>query len=280
VFAASLNLAACLPVCRVQMGNPERGEAWLRHRWRLSLLTLAVALGSLQSSPVAGAEEPSIKPAENPAGFAWSPSSATVPPGGTVAFRNPSKIVAHGVAWTSGPEKPSCSGVPVDSSGTDWSGTCALTQPGIYDFVCTVHGEMKGSIVVGSGEAGPAPPGEPAPEGSQGRPFRSLQLAKAQQGPEVRGSIVLSEAAAGARLVVALWARRNALGAAGEGRTRAGRLVRLRVKPGRRTFAVPLTGTARRALRNRGRLSVSVQVEVKPPEGSKATATRKVELHG
>jgi hypothetical protein len=199
-----------------------------------------------------------------------------------VAFRNPGAVTPHGVHWTGGPEKPSCSGVPVDNFGTNWSGTCTFTQAGTYTFVCTVHPEeMKGTITVASGEPpttpqpGPVPP-SPAPEGHL---VEALQLARNQQGGTIHGSIAVSAPAVGGRLIVELGAARSTLGAHGAGTERVGKLSRGIAGVAQLSFAVRLLPTAARALNRRGRLSVIVNIAVKPSDGVKTTLTRRVKLH-
>src|SRR4051794_39877080 len=123
------------------MGVPGQEQVRRRLGWALLLLG-ALGLWSAQISP---AEDPTIEPAESASGFYWRPSSVTLASGASATFRNPSNIVAHGLAWTGGPAQPSCSGVPVGSSGTAWSGSCTFAEAGTYSFVCTVHPtEMKG----------------------------------------------------------------------------------------------------------------------------------------
>ena len=262
------------------MATPERGEARPRRRWRLLPLAL-VTLCALHFSALGAAEEPTVEPAEYAGGFAWRPASLEVTPGATVSFRNPSKIVPHGVAWTQG--APSCSGVPVGGSGTDWSGTCTFAQAGTYTFVCTVHPEeMKGTITVGSGEGAP-PPGSgygETPTETGARAYKALQVAKNQQGVAVNGSLTIFPGAAGSRLAVELLATRASLGIAGKGVAQVGKKTRTHLKAGRQTFAVPLRASAQRALQERGRLSLTVKVAVSSPTGSRETATRRVELHG
>lgn len=203
------------------MTPPERGEGRRRHGQRLLLLAL-VSLGALSLSSAGMADEPTVEPAETATGFAWKPSAVTAAPGGTVAFGNPGNVVPHGVHWTGGPEKPSCSGVPVDSSGRAWNGACGFAQPGTYTFVCTVHPEeMTGTITVASGEtpAPPAPsPGQP-PAASEDPLVEVLRLARRQHGRAIHGSITVSAAAAGGRLEVELQASRVALGGHGKARS-------------------------------------------------------------
>lgn len=249
------------------------------------LLLLAASLGCLAflSTPTPGATDgPTIEPAESSSGYRWSPSTATFAPGGAVAFRNPSTAVPHGLAWTSGPAKPSCSGVPVDSSGTEWSGSCSFAQAGTYAFVCTVHAEMQGTITVAAGE--PAPPPPPGTEQGPGvppaaAPVQRLRLAMAQRGHVVRGSLELSDAAAGGRLTLELRASRRALDRPGGGTARVGKLVRSELTAGPQSFAVALAARARRALARRERLSISVRIHVALPSAAAEALTRKVVLH-
>jgi plastocyanin len=265
------------------MAPPRRGSGRRRHgRWLL-LLALAGG-GAFQLAAVSLADETIVEPFETTSGFTWRPATVTAALGGTVAFRNPVYTVPHGVHWTGGPEKPSCSGVPVDSSGTSWNGTCAFAQAGTYTFVCTVHPEeMKGTITVSAGEA---PPGSPMPvsvqppDSPQGPGFEGLRLARLQRGDAVRGSLIISAAAAGGRLRIELQARRATLGAGSAGTVRVGHLRRSPLEAGRQSFQVPIQALALRTLRQLGRLAAAVRIIVTAPSGSRTTVTRRVELHG
>jgi plastocyanin len=259
------------------MAPPRRGEARRRHGRRLLLLAL-FALAGLQSTAIGVADEPIVEPAETAAGFVWRPSAVTTSAGGTVAFRNPGAVTPHGVHWTGGPEKPSCSGVPVDEFGTSWSGSCTFAQAGTYTFVCTVHPEeMKGTITVPAGETAPGPGPGPAP--AEGPLVEALRLAKNQHGTAVRGSIAVSPAAAGGRLTVELEAKRPALGQRSAGKVRVGELTRTLASSGQVRFAVPMRAVARRALQQQSRLPLTVKTVVTPPSGAATTMTRRVELH-
>jgi plastocyanin len=264
------------------MAPPRREEGRRRHGRRRLLLAL-VGFGAFQLTAVGAADEITVEPAETASGFAWNPSSVSSAPGGTVAFRNPGNVVPHGVRWTGGPEKPSCSGVPVDNFGTNWSGSCTFAQAGTYTFVCTVHPEeMKGTITVSSGESAPPPspgPGQPSAP-SAGPAVEALQLAKRQRGGAIRGSITLSAEAVGGRLGIELRAQRASLGGQGNSLVRIGKLTRSIAGAGRLPFVVRLDPFARRALRRRGRLPVLVKTIVTPPAGPAATMTRRVKLSG
>jgi hypothetical protein len=128
---------------------------------------------------------------------------------------------------------------------------------------------MKGTIAVTS--TGEPPPVEPPPTESplQGPASRALKLAKSQHGGTVRGSLDLSQAAAGGKLEVLL----------SKGQGRAGRLVRSPLAAGRVSFAVPLKRAMRRTLRSRGKISLAVRVIVTPPGGTALTLRRGVTLH-
>jgi plastocyanin len=119
----------------------------------LSALALALVLLGV-AAPGGLAAEPTIEATGNSlATYAWTPSTAEVASGGSVAFKNPSANF-HGLAWETGPPTPSCTGT---SSGgaANWSGSCTFTQGGTYEFYCPVHPSlMKGTITV----SGPAAP--------------------------------------------------------------------------------------------------------------------------
>jgi plastocyanin len=262
------------------MGPSRRGEGGRRLGRRLLLLAF-VSLSALQVAAVGLADVQTVEPAETLSGFAWKPESVASAPGGTVAFRNPGNVVPHGVHWTGGPERPSCSGVPVDEFGTSWSGACTFARAGTYTFVCTVHPEeMKGTITVATGETPPptAPaPGQP-PGTAEGAVVETLQLAARQHGRVVRGAVTVSSAAAGGDLAVELRAAGTALGGHGNGTVRVGELRRSVGGAGRLPFAVRLRLPAQRALNRRGPLSLLVKTTVRPPGGEPAAMTRRVKL--
>jgi plastocyanin len=101
------------------------------------------------------AAEPTIEVTGNSlATYAWTPSTAEVESGGSVAFKN-ATANPHGLVWESGdPETPSCTGTPSVGQG-NWAGSCTFGQGGTYKFYCPVHPTiMKGSVTV----TGPAAP--------------------------------------------------------------------------------------------------------------------------
>lgn len=82
--------------------------------------------------------------------IAWSPNMAQINPGGSVEFKNKSTTVSHGIRFESPPATPSCTGVVGEPAQTNWSGTCTFAQAGTYNFVCTLHPSMTGTITVGT----------------------------------------------------------------------------------------------------------------------------------
>jgi plastocyanin len=244
-----------------------------KHRFLVALLLGCAA--ALQLVPGSSAEGPTIESAETKTpSYYWRPSTATVGLGGTVNFKSTSTVVPHGVTWTGGPEKPSCTGVPIEQEKTNWSGACTFAQAGSYSFVCTVHPtEMKGTISVSTTEVPPPPP--PPPGGSTESPLRgpvssALKLARSQHGNSVRGSINLSQASAGGKLEVLLLAKRGG---------KVGRLSRLYLKAGRLSFTVPLKPRGRRMLKASEKLPLTVQIVVTPPGRAALTLKKGVVLH-
>ena len=117
-----------------------------------SLILGVIALGLLASAGLAA--EPTVEATGNSfATYAWTPSTATVDSGGSVAFENPTANF-HGLAWESPPVAPNCTGTP-SVGQANWSGSCTFAQGGTYKFYCPVHpAQMKGTITV----SGPAAP--------------------------------------------------------------------------------------------------------------------------
>jgi plastocyanin len=224
------------------------------------------------------ADGPTIQSAGGVYGYYWSPASVEVSAGGSVTFNSASGSVEHGVTWTGGPEKPSCSGVPIDEGKTSWSGSCSFAQAGTYSFYCPVHPtEMKGTITATAG--GAPPTGSPPPPGPQsaGAVASDLTLAKRQRGGTVRGSVRLLRVGSGSRLEVELTAPRLRLFGPGHaGKMRVGRLVRSSPAAGRFPIVVSLARVARGALHDEVALPVTVTVTVTSPDGEVFKRTRGV----
>jgi plastocyanin len=264
------------------------------------VLLLALAVGGVLPAVAVSETAPTIEAVNGPGYYhEWKPAQATVAAGGAVAFSNPTEV-PHGLRWsgTSGQPTPSCSGIPVNSSGAKWQGQCVFSQPGSYTFVCTVHPEMTGTITVNPNgtttttttTSTPPPsttvpaPASPPVTGASGPPpptalLTALSVPSRQRGKTVHGSLVVSQAAAGARLEVALLARGASLAKVHRpSQVRVGRLVRASLRAGKVSFAVPLSARAKRALALHRRLAVTLAIVLTPPHGSAVTVTRSVVL--
>lgn len=207
-------------------------------------------------------------------------------------------------------------GTTESASGTQWTGSCTFTRPGTYTFYCTVHGaSMSGTVTVtapsgeppattttttpttmpgGPGSTTSAPgqapgaggQGAPAPgagAGAVGSPFAggaaALKLVGSQRGSSVRGTVNVSAAGAGGALEVDLLAKGASLARKGAaGTTILGRLERGTPVAGPVRFAVPLNARGKRALRRRGRLTLTVAVELTPRGGRAVKLERPVVL--
>jgi hypothetical protein len=96
----------------------------------------------------------------------------------------------------------------------------------------------------------------------------------------VRGSIALSQAAAGGRLEVSLYMAAGPRSRSGRviALVRVGRLARGGMTAGRFKFSVPLRRAARLALRERGRLPLKVGLTI-TSNGKALTLNRSVAVH-
>jgi plastocyanin len=238
----------------------------------------------------------------------WLPATAQIAEGGTVRFTNPSSEIKHGLEFTGGPAKPSCTGLPAAAGevtgATSWTAECGFSAPGTYTFICTVHPvAMKGAVTVSAagvvtttttntGTTGttttttpaPAPaPGEPSlggvPSGTPrlltGATSAAFRVAGSQHGRLVRGSLALAPAAVGGSLKLELLARIG-----GEHGVLAGRLSRSSLSSERLSFAVALNARGKRALQLHGHLALRLRVRVVAKGGAVLTLTRAVTLHG
>lgn len=242
------------------------------------LATVVAFAAGLATASLSLADDPTVEASGGPYGYYWCPANASVAPGGSVAFRNSSASVMHGLSWKDGPEAPSCSGVPVDEGKTNWTGACAFAQAGTYSFFCPVHPtEMEGTITV---SAGGSLGGDPPPTSGQpptGPVANELKLARRQRGGAVRGSLQLLRTGFGSRLVVELTApRARLLGPSRAGKLRVGRLVRSSPPQGRLRFAVSLGHLARGALLDGKALPLTVKITMTSPEGGTFERTRGV----
>jgi hypothetical protein len=228
-------------------------------------------------------------------------AKVTIASGGSVTFAD-SKTAAN-IAWTG--TAPACEpSVPVApaASKTGWEGKCTFATPGAYKFESSTlwfeytryeivvegsatapptgaagEGGSKGGSTTGTTTSGPAPAGE-SPPGSplSGAPM----IGSNQRGGTVKGSLEVSKAGAGDRLVVNLLATTDSLGKAGHAtQVVVGRFVSAAVGAGQRSFAVKLNANARRALKRHHRLALKVKITLTPAGGEATSVTRSVTLH-
>jgi hypothetical protein len=219
--------------------------------------------------------------------------------GGEVMFTDHASTAAA-VVWMG--SAPACTGVPT-SAMTDWEGKCKFEQPGTYKFVSSTLFNEGGSlnyteyeIVVEGAATGTTPttttttttpttttttaPTTPS-EPSHGSPLeggsRALKLPGSQHGSTVHGQVKVSQAGAGGRLEVGLFATDASLAKAGHPvQMRVGRLVRSSLQAGSLSFAVPLTAKGKASLRRHRRLALTVKIVLTPQHGAAVTLTRVV----
>lgn len=244
---------------------------------------------------VAVAEAPPLTGTINAVDIAWEnpangQNKVTIAPGGTVNFSYPSGGTIHNVVFsgasptsctqTAGPNSGPVPPLPANPSGPGWAGNCKFDAEGTFAFVCGFHAGMKGSVVVSATIPAEPPSGGGGGGGSgggaaeTGGPAASkLVVAAVQRGGAVRGSVVV--AGAGSRLGVDLMARRSGLGGSGAKLVSVGRVSKA-VGAGKRAFSVGLSGAAKRAVAEAGRLAVTVKLKVTPASGAAFTATKAV----
>jgi len=231
-------------------------------------------------------------------------TTATIEVGGNVTFSYPAGSSQHNAVFRGTPPSscmqtaPGPSGpvppLPTTPSGPGWAGSCTFNAPGTYEFYCEVHAGMTGRVVVVDSKAAPQPPPAPpappvdlapppppppvAPSAPAGAPAASgLRLAAAQRDTAVRGSIDVARA--GSRLEVRAEAARRVLSRTRRtGKVRVARALRSSAGPGRVSFAAGLDAVARRALRAKRVLRLSVRVVVTHGDSASYAVSRTVTL--
>jgi plastocyanin len=268
-------------------------------RLRRRYLPLAAVLGvAVATLPAIAASEtpPTIEAVNTKTGtgiyseehHAWSPTQVAVMAGGVVTFQNTGATVPHGVVWDSGnPETPSCTGVPVNEGNVSWKGTCTFAHAGTYSFHCYVHPtEMTGKVEVNANGTTTTTTTTPTPtttttESPTGSPLVGRpSLRSSQRGGSVKGSLNISQAGAGDRLEVNVFAKSASLGKAKHStRVRVGRFVRSSVSAGNVSFVVKLNAKTRNALKRHHRLALTVKITLTPIYGEPFSVTRTIVEH-
>ncbi|NLU81774.1 plastocyanin/azurin family copper-binding protein [Rhodococcus sp. HNM0569] len=104
----------------------------------LAVLGTAVACGGTDT----GGTEPA-GPSVTVADMAYQPASLTVRVGETVTWTFDDRGTPHDVSGTGTAEGVLRS--PIQASGTF---TYTFTEPGTYEYTCTLHPEMQGAVIV------------------------------------------------------------------------------------------------------------------------------------
>ena len=270
---------------------------------RPRMLIGAGCVALLLAPALARSQSPSVTAVDAPSAWRVSPgggTTLTVPVGTTVALSYAGNG-QHYVQFTSGPTPECTGGVPMQFTVGPWSGECTFRTAGEYEFICPVHhappvSTMRATVVAVPPSSTPGPTATPTPTGTPGPsgtpqpgatppPSSSdmgptsepqapaqlkLRLRSGQRGSRVRGHVEVPQARS--RLVVTLRARLS------RARVTVGRLVRTRTRAGRLRFSVPLNARAKRVLRARKRLALTVTVALTPPGERTITHRRTVRL--
>jgi hypothetical protein len=85
----------------------------------------------------------------------------TIASGGSVSFSNPAGGDFHNVAFE-GAQPSSCTGLP-PGPRKDWQGECTFADAGTYSFMCQLHPEMTGTVIVKAPTPTPTPDPTPTP---------------------------------------------------------------------------------------------------------------------
>jgi plastocyanin len=236
------------------------------------------------------------------AGSGSNPAPAlkvTIAAGGEVMFTDHASTAAA-VVWMG--SAPVCTGVPT-SAMTNWEGKCKFEQPGTYKFESSTlfsagPNYTKYEVVVEGTNTGTTPttpttttpttttpttptaPSEPSHDSPLEGGSRALKLAGSQRGSTVHGQVKVSQAGAGGRLEVGLFAAGASLAKAGHpAQVRVGRLVRSSLQAGSVSFSVPLNAKGKAALRRHRDLALKVKITLTPLRGAAVTVTRGVVIH-
>lgn len=216
-----------------------------------------------------------------------------IDPGGVVSFSYPTGFSTHNVDFgTTAPT--SCAQttpvvatgqpMPASPSGSGWAGSCTFNDTGTYTFFCDLHTGMRGTVLVGNvpdpppstGGGGSNGGGSQTGGGSASDPLGGLKLAKSQRGTKVSGSI--ADVVRGSDVAIEITAKPSALKTSSTKPVRVARLLKSDLAAGTYSFAIKLSSKAKKAIKQKGKLAVSVVVKLTPPGASAATATKTVTI--
>ena len=279
------------------------GKKWL---YLLVAGALGVSVGLVPS--LAAGDSAPMNGSFTAVDYSWNATGGghqvTIAQGGTVSFGYPTGSSAHNADFGGGSQPTSCDQTAGPSSGTvppvphkptlaGWTGTYTFNTAGTYTFHCDLHPFMTGTIVVegpgGTTTGNPPtttteqppttttqppttttqPPTTPSPPAATA----SVSVGHRQHGHKVAGSVQVPAAYAGGSLEVDVLVSARALGLRQHGSVRVGHLARRSLADGRQQFAVTLRG-----LRGHRHLTLTVQVQVKSPQGPSSSARFRVLL--
>jgi plastocyanin len=205
-------------------------------------------------------------------------STVTIAKGGTVTFAYPNGMTQHNVVFdtlqpqactqTFPPASGSVPPLPSHPLFAAWSGKCTFATAGDYKFHCGLHGNlMTGTVKVVDDTVPP----------TSGPAAKALKIKRKQRGGSVKGSIEITRA--GTSLDVRAFARTKDLGGTNVGQQkRVGRFARLSLDAKVKNFTVKLNKKARNALRNKGKLRLTLTITVTPQAGKIYSKTKHVAL--
>jgi hypothetical protein len=192
---------------------------------------------------------------EEPGGGGTTPTTTTTTP--TTTTTTPTTTTTTPTTTTPTTTTPTTT-TPTATTSTQPSGGATSTSA-----------SSPAAMTSASTETPPPPAG--------GRPLATLALANAQHGNTVHGTVQIPTADAGARLEVELLAQDASLAKVKRSRSsRVGRLVRSSAPAGTVSFTVSLDAQAKRALRHRHKLTLTVKIVLTPKHGEAMTLTRSV----
>ncbi len=217
--------------------------------------------------------------------FSWDADSGghtvTIAQGGTVKFSYPLGLSEHNADFTAaqpsscvqtgGPSSGSVPPLPHQATGEGWTGTCTFDKPGTYTFKCDQHSFMTGTVAVQA--TGTSPTSSPL----AGSASQAIRVRGSQRGGAVRGSVKVSAAGAGGSLTATVRARASDLGRRGKALLTVGR-TSLGLRPGTVAFSVGLNRQGKRALGQRGTLTVQLNLVVRSPSGAAIRVSRRITL--
>jgi plastocyanin len=214
--------------------------------------------------------------------YAWqangtSGATVTIAPGQTVTFGYPDGMTTHNVDFT-GKQPSQCTGLTPYPRPKGWTAECTFAAAGSYPFVCDVHPQMQGTVVVAaptpsptatptaSADPVPTPQATPTPtpaggaETSPAPPATpKIKLATKQKGARVRGTVTVEQPATRLEVTVK------------SGKTKVGSWRKTSTAKGTVPFSVALNAKARKTLKAKHRLKLAVTVALTPPGGRPQT---------